>query len=413
MEDQMQKAFWAQAETVLAHAKNGELVPRISNIGAELELYLYHINPTWTPASDEEKKSVIARAIEISGLPYFKQELGASMVEINPPPVDVSKAGFEGLYSFLHRHEAALQLAARENDLLIGRSGTIKGISTKKVPITPAERYRIVPKFHNDHRPFWANTKIGPVELFGAEVLGLCCAFQFTLQTENATDAIDKLNRLLFISPMAVALSPNARYLREKDTGWADVRMEAWRRTHETRTLLEFLAGKQTRIGLPRSYYRNLKDYFERVSSFPFILDNPDKALAVGIGLYWQNARIKVFGDLDNPVLGIEFRPLSTQTCLEVEIDLLKFVIGRLFYSQMTNEPLPPMSHVWKNTKQAEKYGLTGSWILPNGSVGKSRIWLRHEVELAEEGLRRSQLLMGNDAVLGYPRSSLGFIGTR
>lgn len=349
MERQMRQAFWQQAES-WANSLPRVAAPRarVSNAGAECELFLYHSDGTL--ATDQEKWQVI------NGTAYG-YEAGAAAVEIHPGPVNLESVGFGGWYSQLAGIETALVARARNHGLCVGRCGTVPWDAGVPTRLTELERYQIVPPFHNKHRsPLWGS-RIGRATIPGAEVMGLCNAFQFTLEAESSIDAIDKLNRLLMISPMAVALGANAPLLKGKETGFKDVRFEVWRRSHDVRGLWERAIRRPYRVGLPVDYYYDLNSVLADVARYPFILNDPQNALKVGFGLMWRDARLK---PLAPGRVGVEFRPLSTQPSLFQDIALAVFVVGRLLYSQFMNESLLDMDLVWKSKNQAEKRGLKG-----------------------------------------------------
>jgi hypothetical protein len=179
-------------------------------------------------------------------------------------------------------------------------------------------------------------------------------SIQCNLEASSFEDAIDKTNRSFAIGPMAVALASNARFLEEKDTGIADIRMIAWEKSHDTRTALETEQGKITRIGLPGLYYLDLRDYFQRVPCYPFILHDPEHAFQIGIGLNWRDTRIKFIEDS----VVVEFRPVSTQSTVKENIAIMLFYLGRLQWSSQHKEPLLDLKLVEQNRDQAMYFGL-------------------------------------------------------
>jgi len=200
-----------------------------------------------------------------------------------------------------------------------------------------------------------------------------------SIQAKNVEDGVDILNRMFAISPVAVALGANASILGGVVTGWADCRMEVWKRSHDTRNLLERILDRPLRIGLPKNYFPTIRSYFDDISKYPFIINNPENALNIGIGLYWRDARLKFIHQ--RPV--VEFRALAKQATLERDIALFAFVIGRLTWSQTNNELLPPMAKVRKEKEKAERLGKNAY----------SEDYLKAEIIKAKQGLHTLGLL--------------------
>ena len=194
---------------------------------------------------------------------------------------------------------------------------------------------------------------------------------------------------------MATALGANARYLSLTDTGYADVRFIAWEISHDSRSYEEVAAGRQTRVGLPRRYYNGLKDYFNRILTYPFIMHDPismEHPFEVGTGIYWRDARLKFFRD--KKTIAVEFRPVALQPTFHEDVAMMAFYIGRLLWSQHTKEPLLPIELVRKNKLQAMKYGMGGGvFYFLNSSNAiiqscRTSIVLACEIDRAEKGLR-------------------------
>lgn len=216
---------------------------------------------------------------------------------------------------------------------------------------------------------------------------------QITIDAQGFLDAIDKLNRSLMISPYAVAIGANARYLGCRDTGICDVRFPAWETSHDTRSPSEVASGYPTRIGLPQQYYQSMADYFSQVGSYPFILDDPVSLahpFEVGLGMYWRDARLKFFQE--KGVVGVEFRPVAIQPSLGEDMAMMFFYVGRLHWSQRYQEPLLPMDLVRSNKEQATTFGLDSRlWCQKGTAVEQVPAYLamKEELNRAAEGLRQ------------------------
>lgn len=380
-ERDMLNAFWQQARVAVASVNSSQ--PHLIKVGPEFEFFMYK---KWggAIASDDEKQKLLGRL----GSDY-SQELGAAAIEYHPGPVILNETGFEGWYECCVRAMGYLQQHATEMGFSVGSCGTIPWVPTQNVARSDALRYQLLPDYHRDHRALWNNSpRIGKVSLADPGVVGLLNAFQFSIQADGLADGIDKLNRLFYISPMAVALAPNASTLGGQDTGWADARFEVWRRSFDTRSLVQKMLGRPLRIGLPNRYFKDVWDYFNEITSYPFILEDMSNALRIGIGAYWRDARLK----FANGNVVVEFRPLSMQTGLAQNLGLACFVTGRLLWSQDTGEMLPPMRTVQRNKYQAEKYGKKAVFRTRRGTVRAKDLLIR-DLNLSREGLRRYGIL--------------------
>jgi len=351
MQDQMVRSFWEQAGAVLSGIpESGSGL--LNHVGAEIEVYLAKqgtgINGIPTElASVDLTQQVISETLEAGS------ELGGGSVELNPPPLRLETSlCFENLLRYLKFYEDTLRGRVREYGLEVRRSGTIPDVRAQNLLPATKDKYTKVPDFHRaKHFGFWGH--LNGVDLRDPMVIGLCHAFQINVEAASQEEAVDVLNRMFVITPMALALGHNARYLHGRDTGFADVRNIAWRISHDTRSWKGVITRKYLRVGLPQNYFRNMEHYLSEVASYPFILNHPEAALAIGIGLFWRDARIKFIKGV--PV--VEFRPLSTQPTLRKEIALTAFVLGRLYWSIDCRERLSPMSKIRKLKRTAECYG--------------------------------------------------------
>ena len=236
-----------------------------------------------------------------------------------------------------------------------------------------------MPPYHKTNRPWWYRPSLNGIDLSDPAVVGLINSAHLSIQAKSVTDAVDIINRMFMISPVATTLGANACVLDGKDTGWADCRFEIWKRSHDTRGIIARVLGKPLRIGLPKRYFASIWDYLNDVASFPFILNDPTNALAIGTGLYWRDARIKFINN--TPV--VEFRSLSKQNTLMKDLALFAFVIGRVIWSQQNQEPLTPIQQVRKEKQRAEKLG-------KNAFSGE---FVKNEITKARQGLSALGLL--------------------
>ena len=359
-------------------------------------------------------------------------ELGASQIEIRTPPVDIiSSSGLASLTEIYKQRFNSVLQSARKHGVKLLRVGANPFLPTINTPRTDKPKYRLVPDFYNRHRNPSLDTVIGlgphRVDIGDAAVVSLFQSFQVNLEAKSLEDACDKMNRSLAIVPYLLALSGNARYLNCQDTRIQDSRMMSWEASHDTRVFcdtkfqdlriisweksFDVRPGKtenwqnELRVGLPGRYFRDLADYLERAGTFPFILHNPEAALAISIGMTWLDARTKFIGDSAI----VELRLLSTQPTIEEEILLTLLYVGRLYHSQQSKENLMPINMVRENRLSAMLQGIKRPmWFLDkNGNPIKlpTNLGLELEIEKAKIGLNQLGLLPSLD--IGVLRSTL------
>jgi len=353
-------------------------------VGLESEVAVFSEDRT----ADEIGARRNALLLQSSGISC---ELGALQLEFRTPPIEVGESTRALRRSLEGAHGVALE-AARGEGLNVLRIGSNPFFPVIGTPRTDAERYRRVPDFQNEHRRQGIATTLGlngtRVEIGDASSVSLFQALHINLEATSVPDAVDKLNRSLMLSPYLLALSGNSRYLDLTDTGTSDHRVLVWEISHDTRTHEELRRGWGLRIGLPERYFADIGEYFDRIARYPFILYNPEAALAIGIGLAWLDARIKFLGDS----AVVELRSLSTQPTIGEEIDLVLFYLGRLAYSQGNREPLLPIEFVRENRLTAILHGLAGKYWCrcQSGELVRRSgcVAVAHELALAKQGLR-------------------------
>lgn len=378
--DAMVKAFWKQAGEAISAVESATFSE--VTVGPELEYFLCR---AWggAIATHDEKDAVLA-LLQQQYPEQYSPELGAACIEHHPGPVALTSDGFEGLLAVVNAGYNALWHAAAEHNLYVKGHGTIPWIPTTNVPRTPATRYQVIPDYYAANRAPWnMSPEIGGVTLQDPGVVGLLNAFQISIQAADIAHGVDLLNRMFYLSPLAVALSANALMLGNRSTGYSDCRFEVWRRTFDTRTPSEVALGCIPRIGLPANYFQNVYDYLADAARYPFILDDVDSALRIGIGAYWRDARLKFV----NGKVVVEFRPVSMQKNPKENVAIACFVIGRLLWSVANEENLLPMNLVLLNKTQAEIKGLN-ALLHTNTGLFPARNILHEDLDKAESGLR-------------------------
>lgn len=345
----MRSAFQVEVDGILLNKDRFQKVPGQIKVGFEMEAAL--VDHMGIPVPEAVRDSIK------DGVPGADPELGASQIEWRTDPIQLeSDGGLQMLISQARERDEQMRMSASMHDAVLLRTGTQPLIALNQIERTNKPKYKQVPDFHDRNRTR-KDTKIGlwedAVEV-GADVVALLNSLQCNLEAENLEDAIDLTNRSLMIGPLVVALSGNARFLEGKDTTFNDVRTTAWEISHDTRTDEEQKAGKGLRIGLPVDYFADIQDYFDRAGSHPFILDDVNNALRIGIGLFWQDTRIKIIG---NSAV-VEFRPVSIQPSVEEDIAVMLFYLGRLQWSKQTQEQLLPIEEVRQMRSLAMQVGI-------------------------------------------------------
>lgn len=377
----MQASFQDRAKETLANADRFLKNSGDMRVGLEVEYGL--IGDDSGPVNETVRNFVVASQPEV-----LDAELGAAQIELRTDPINIAgDAGLDLLLAQLSQRESQMELFAHQCGAHVLSHGANPFVAISKIVRTDKVKYQMIPDYHNQHR--LRPTVIGrePVDVGDAAVVSLFNAVQANIETSGFGDAVDKLNRSLMLSPLAVCIAANARLLDEKDTGFSDVRMIAWEISHDTRSEAERMADVPTRVGLPQDYYIDMPDYFAQVASFPFILDAPDHAFEIGIGLNWRDARIKFI----NESVVVEFRPVSTQSTPEQNVAAMAFYTGRLLWSQQQQELLLPMPLVRGNKMAAMTSGINAKLFAfdDNGTIQRvlARDLLPIEIERAKAGL--------------------------
>lgn len=386
-EQAMRDSFITTAETV-ATEKEAYCKEKDAPILAGLELEFALVDQECNLAPESVRNTLTQQLGSKASI-----ELAAHQIEIiTTKPKDIRGNGWLSLFDELKQHETQMLSLLQVLHSGFVRIGCFPLSDIADVtPTSGYPRYIRSPLWHQLRQRDNADNYLGTRELVSCQnpyVVGLMNAVQITLDASSFSDAIDKINRALMISPIAVALSANARFLECKDTGLADLRMKAWSISHDVRTNNECANGYASRVGLPNSYYSNVHDYWNRVLQWPFILNEPgitEKAFEIGHGLCWRDARLKWFRD--KKVIGVEFRPVSLQPTLYDDLCIMAFAVGRILWSQQTQEHLLPMQYVIRNKNNAERFGMTAELLHwnHNGHLTQSNV-----SEIAEEELTKS-----------------------
>lgn len=404
-EQQMRAGFIKSAEEVLDSAEAYQRTTDQLFVGLEIELPL--VDQALNPAVQAARDAIVGRHAH-----YASVELGSHQLElINNPALDILDVGIEALEKDFELRLSQLRIDLAQHNLRILRLGCFPFCSVEALPFTQGyTKYERCPQWHRQHqqisqRSIWAPSL--QVDVSNPYVVSLMNAVHVSVDASSFDDAIDKLNRSLMISPLAIALGANAQYLNCTDTGFADVRFAAWEYSHDTRLAAERSAGRRTRIGLPRRYYTSVAEYLQRILSYPFILNDPvslERPFEVGSGTYWRDARLKFFRD--KHTIAVEFRPIALQPTLHEDLALTAFFLGRLTWSQVAAEPLLSLKKVQWNKRQAERHGINCTlYGLHDGNVIRSTSIsiLKEELTRSEQGLRHLGMSAADSRVLLEP----------
>jgi len=402
-EKEMLNAFLSQSKNIIEKEEDFRKNKNNLLIGVESEVAIYKKDLAICDI-EKTRDAIVEDVSDVADV-----EVGAAHIELRTLPIDISAlSGFKRFKESYSKNFQKTLAAAKKQNCSLLRIGTNPFLPIKNTPRTKRPKYSLVPDYYNKNRPKEKNTKIGfgknKVDVGDASIVALLQSFQVNIEAKSFNDAVDKMNRSLFINPYILGLSANARFLEFIDTKIQDVRMVAWEKSHDTkvsdlrmisweksfdlRTSKELANGHALRVGLPEKYFKTIDDYFKRMEQFPFILYGPDIALQIAIGMTWLDARIKFIGQS----AVVELRPLSTQPTVEEEILITLLYLGRLIYSQIKNEPLLPMKYLKENRLSAMLYGPNKKmwFFLKDGTVKKIpyKIGMKIEIERAKQGLK-------------------------
>ncbi|MBU3935067.1 hypothetical protein KJ909_00145 [Patescibacteria group bacterium] len=384
----MRVSFEEQATVLLSQLERFRKTGLITRCGLEVEYGLIE-RSDWNQCPQKKRDDIIART---GG--YADVELGAAQIEIRTEPFCLEDGGSEVLLDQLESRDATINQHAQDLNLYLISHGTNPFVATRGIERTALSKYVLVPNHHNNYQRS-QDTFVGngqKIDIGDAAIIGITNSVQANIEAADAGDAVDMVNRSFAIGPMAVSFFANARFLEGKDTGIQDIRMIAWEISHDTRNEDDLKAGNITRVGLPGCYYDSLNGYFDHILKYPFILDAPEAAMAVGIGLNWQDSRIKVIGDS----LVAEFRPVSTQATPQLNFCAMMFYVGRLLWAKDHQEQLLPMIKVQQNRNEAMYFGSQAK-LWTNVGIGIKRIPAGEakviEVKRAEEALASRGIL--------------------
>ncbi len=354
--------FAAACEKVIKQAENF-FDPEAGTVGIEVEATV--VDATLMPVSEDRRNALIARLNDISAANGnvwgFAHELGAAQIEGNQ--LHILQPGFapnELLTIF--RNLEALIIDGIDEETGVLMMGIHPLAELHGAERTKSDKFDRVPghhmQFRTDESRVLAST-LGLDQEPDATAVSLSNALQINLSVESAGKAVEITNRMLQIAPSLIAMTGNSRFLEGDDSGWEDPRSLIWNKTHTT------VHGQ--RVLLPEGFFGSLEDVFTHMGKFPLIL-NPqteESAFGMATGMNWLAAKLKVLTDgpeFEIQKILVEFRPLSIQATAEENAAAVMLSLGRLFWSEMHDEPLMDFELVRENTMTAMSAGLTGEF---------------------------------------------------
>jgi gamma-glutamyl:cysteine ligase YbdK (ATP-grasp superfamily) len=386
-EQGMREAFENQAREVMENEERYEKSYDDFKIGLETEYPA--VDSGHEPLDPEVRNQLI------EGLDFADVEVGGAQVEVRTDPM--MPDNLAELEKEMRLIEQDLRDEASVRDAEILRSGTHPFVDLDSIPTTDKPKYDEVPGFHDRHRNGHVQDSFGRIESIDPRDADLAAVINSTQTNVEAPDfetAVDRANTTYMISPFMSALSANARFVDGKDTGFSDVRMPLWEKSHDIRT--EDQLGEETiEAGKLESYYEDLGDYFSRVQEQPFILHEEEAALDIGIGTFWKDSRIKFKQEPENDRYDaiVESRVVSTQPTIPEEVAMHGFYVGRLAYSEMEEvhgeggEDLMDIDKVNRNRYSAMHNGMDTKLYGTDGELHEATEVLEQELEKAEIGL--------------------------
>lgn len=359
-------------------------------LGIETETSCIGSSSTFT--QDQRDKIVASRP----GM--WDIELGAMQIETKTQPVDLLlKGGLRRLQAEVVAEDALLTSELEKVGAVQMRLGSNPLVALDdSVRSQGILRYQTIPDFHARFR------RMSSIDgLFGSHprVVGAFSSIQYNLDCNSPKEAIKFINHAFVTGPYAVALSANARFLEGKDTGYADIRTLLWEQSHDIRTEREVAQGLCGRVGLPTTYYRDLRDYFLDVHDQPTMLpysvfegENAAEPFDVATRLLWREVRLKflpVGANVRQIVL--EFRQMSVQPTAKEDYAMILFAVGHLMGVTLEKRPLQPWRYLKENRLNAARFGLDGHlWYYGRNAwtKGCAREALKSEFLTAVRGLK-------------------------
>lgn len=334
-------------------------------VGVETEYFL--IREDFKPLNSSKLRNDI-----IEDLDEVKKELGIDSVEIAIPPVILENLG--QLEESISDKESKLNFRAKDKGLKVIRSGTNPFRSLENLNLTEKSFFRKINDYYNEKSTEFLSDK-EKFDVGNAKSTSLISAIHTNIEASDFEDAVEKANYIYMISPYISAVSGNARFIDEEDTGLSDLRMILWSKSHST-------GDKE--VGRLNSYYSDIRDYFDRVGSWPFIMNRADKVISDSISRFWKDSRIKF---LDSDIV-VESRIASTQPSVKDDVAVHGFCIGRLLYAQDNDEELLDIEKVNKNREKAMTRGLDAELYSPEGEMEEAVEVLEKEIQKAKKGLK-------------------------
>lgn len=354
---EMRAQFRKRAQEILSNERpvEGETDRRL--VGFELEFSC--IDGAGQPMSETVRNELVASEPDRWG-----KELGSSQIEVKTEPVDLMASdGLEQMRQSIFTETRRLMNALDQRGLIAVRLGTNPLLPLdESLRSHDPDRYILVPDFHDRHRRPGISPSLGlgahQVRVDIARIIGAASSVQFNVDCRSVEEALAVLNYAFMLSPVVLAMTGNSRFLDGKDTGFSDIRGPMWELSHDIRTPGELSLGVPSRVGLPRDYYPTLASYFADLHDQPAILNDPDKALELAVGLFWRDARLKFLPGRNGALKSVvEFRPMPLQQSSNEDFAFMAFSLCVIFGSLMRKRVMLPMNLVHDNRWAAMLHG--------------------------------------------------------
>lgn len=284
----------------------------------------------------------------------FKNELGASQIELNTIPISIEN-GHEDILNFIKEQECIVARQLEQYQCYLLRMGFYPG-KLNGIQITNnAEIYKSMLDKYKRYRKSYFECNVGKINLGNRmpELISGCQSSQLNLQV-NYNDAIKLLNITYELSPLFVAISANSPIINSEYSDYLDIRNILWENGYELRTYNEFVHNVSFRTYFPCDYYRNLNEFWDDVNGQLHMKRDIDHAFVNNQKMFWRLARLKL---VENKCL-LETRFMSIQPTCEEDIALHLALYALLVLRLQKNEKLLPITFVKENFRRTSRYGM-------------------------------------------------------
>jgi hypothetical protein len=338
------------------------------NFGIEIEFSIVNENNNLIP------KSAPAICNKIKEYP-LSTEYGSFQIEINPPPMNLTKHSYKKLYDLIQETRRKIEEKDTEKNIQlipIGIPFYVNSIDfNSKNIITPSPRYLISTNyFHKVNKTgsylYFSDSE--NINLPGNSGLSIINELHVHLQALNKRDLISLFNYSQMITSPFVSLGANSGIVNNKELIYKDFQISIFEQAEG----LYDGPPNIPRTGLYPGYINTIDDFFNAILDFKplyYPKDGLDStAFELIIGKYFGWTRIRVGYD-PSPHLRIEFRPMSSQPTIIENIALSEFFINTILGLIDDNHILLPEKYLKNNLYSAMKFGMNAKlfWDMGKG----------------------------------------------